>query len=182
MVSARPCARYSAVSTARAKGLLIMALSGSPVKASARRCACARPVAVSSIPGNCPGRRCSTFQVDSPCRISSSRCFIAVGVLFPLEKGTLIQQARHEWLRAGGLFASARCCHYSPAIRAVYHTLFRRFSLSEAFLFFFASCFNFGCFNFAIISSRERYLFFFFMVVARPFIVCSRIHQLSSSL
>src|SRR5437667_5432928 len=89
MVRFLPSARYLAGSVARSNGLLIIALRGRGLKASARRFACSRPVSVSSIPGSRPGSRCSTFHVVCPCRIRNSVCFISACVLSILEDCTL---------------------------------------------------------------------------------------------
>src|SRR3989442_8030201 len=76
MLRERPSTRYLAVSVARSDGLLIIALRGRTDIACARRFACSCPVSVSSMPGNCPGSRCSTFHVVCPCRIKNSKRFI----------------------------------------------------------------------------------------------------------
>src|SRR5256885_15779252 len=89
MVRVRPCARYLAVSVERSNELLIIALRGRTVNASARRLACSCPVPVSSFPGNCPGSRCSTFHVVCPCRIKNSKRFI---FFHKLRRSSLLQQ------------------------------------------------------------------------------------------
>src|SRR5258706_9852008 len=55
-----------------------MAVRGTVFNASARRFACSRPISVNSIPGSCPGSRCSIFHVVCPCRIRKSQCFILI--------------------------------------------------------------------------------------------------------
>src|SRR5207302_11478233 len=89
MVRERPSARYLAVSVARSAGLLIIALRGRTDNACARRFACSCPVSVSSMPGNCPGSRCSTFHVVCPCRIKNSKRFI---FFHRLRRSSLLQQ------------------------------------------------------------------------------------------
>src|SRR5438067_2255576 len=89
MVRERPSTRYLAVSVARSDGLLIIALRGRTDIACARRFACSCPVSVSSIPGNCPGSRCSTFHVVCPCRIKNSKRFI---FFHKLRRSSLLQQ------------------------------------------------------------------------------------------
>ena len=42
---------------------------------------CWIPFSFNEMPGNWPGRRCSTFQVVSPCRIKSKVCFMPLYVL-----------------------------------------------------------------------------------------------------